>query len=147
VARSSGYDHSTTSLCGIGIAVGGKIDLGKRRTLMTNFEKLLANVASRPGMYLPDRRFNTLVAFVEGCDLGAEGQLLDGFSNWLQERTFGYVTNYHWDTIVAAIVLGEPPHERWRSSVDENFDPRASEELLNQLRLFLETKNRGDAGS
>jgi hypothetical protein len=98
-------------------------------------------------MYLQDRRFNTLIAFVDGFNLGTGGRLLEDFSQWLQERTFGYVTNYHWQTIVAALALGITPQERWRDLIDEGFDARASDELLNQLKLFLHIKHVGDAGA
>ena len=92
-------------------------------------------------MYLPDDRFNTLVAFVEGYNLATDGRFLGGFNRWLQERSFGEVTNYHWQAIVAAIALGIRPCERWRDMTNEGFDARASAELLDQLARFLRTRD------
>lgn len=39
-------------------------------------EDLLDGLRTRPRMYLPDDRFNTLVAFIEGYDIRADGKLL-----------------------------------------------------------------------
>ena len=106
-----------------------------------NFEDLISGLRTRPEMYLPDDRFNTLVAFLDGYNMATDGQFLNEFSRSLQKRVFGYVTNYHWQAIIAAIVLGAEPNERWRDSVDGEFDARASAELLAQLERFLDLKD------
>jgi hypothetical protein len=87
-------------------------------------------------MYLPDARFNTLVVFIEGYNLSANGRLLGGFNDWLQDRALGYITNFHWRRIIASIVLAQPLSEHWQESLPEAFDPRASAELLTQLTTF-----------
>jgi hypothetical protein len=111
---------------------------------MMNLEDLIGGLRSRPEMYLPDTTFNTLVAFLEGYNAATDGQFLDGFSRWLQEYSLGYITNYHWQVVIAAVVLGVEPNERWRDAIDEGFDRRASDELLHQLERFLSLRKSGD---
>lgn len=100
------------------------------------FDDILDALRTRPGMYLPDARFNTLVAFLEGYNISADGRLLAGFTDWVHDRALGYLTNFHWRAIIASIVLGEGPTEQWQESVTEDFDSTASTELLSQLSTF-----------
>ncbi|TWD81832.1 hypothetical protein FB561_2955 [Kribbella amoyensis] len=89
-------------------------------------------------MFLPDLRYNTYVAFVEGCNSATEGVLLEGFGDWVHARILGVQTSFHWSAVVASPYLSHRLDESWQHSpkVDE-FDAAASAELLAQLDAFL----------
>jgi hypothetical protein len=62
------------------------------------FTQLIARFRPRRRMYVPDDRFNTLVAFIEGanCLLHPDSPL-DGFGDWLAHRLTGAPSSpLHW---------------------------------------------------
>ena len=101
------------------------------------FVRLVEGLRTRARMYVPDDRFATLVAFVEGVDIGSDGALLRGFNEWLQERLLGYQTNFHWAAVIRSHVLSDELVENTARATDENFDRDASQELTGQLLEFL----------
>lgn len=104
-----------------------------------DFQTLFKDVAARPEMFLPDRKFNTVVAFVEGCDAATRGSLLVGFSNWIHENILGYTTNFHWSTVIASKYAPGGLSETWPAEVVDNasFETSAVRELTTQLDRFL----------
>lgn len=88
-------------------------------------------------MFVLDDRYNTVVAFLTGVDIGLDGRLLEGFDAWLQQRLLGYQTNFHWSAVIGAKVLGVDVSEHWRESIDDGFDDRAKALLLADLISFL----------
>ena len=103
-----------------------------------DFRELFRNLDQRPTMFLPDTRYNTVVAFVEGCNAATDRELLRGFSGWVHDRILGYRSNFHWQAVIAAKYLSGKLDERWQESIkDESFHDLASHELLAQLDDFL----------
>jgi len=103
-------------------------------------------------MYLPDNRFSTLVAFVQGVDVGVGGRLLAGFGDWIHDRLLGDRTNFHWSVIIAAQALGVRQVDGLRELMTDEADRRAFAELMDQLSFFLRGKwpeilaSKADAG-
>ena len=54
-----------------------------------DFRQLFRSVRATPGMYGLDSRYRTAVAFVSGCDMATNRQLLAGFNEWMFASTGG----------------------------------------------------------
>ncbi|MFD3403744.1 hypothetical protein ACFWUU_23875 [Kribbella sp. NPDC058693] len=102
-----------------------------------DFVRLAEALRSRVRMYVPDDRFTTLVAFVDGVNTGTDGRLLRGFNEWLQQSLLGHVTNLHWSAVIRSHVLGVDLGERTDGTVNANFDRDASQQLSASLLEFL----------
>jgi hypothetical protein len=105
-----------------------------------NFRELFGQLSKRPGMYLPDDRYRTLVAFIEGCNAATDGKLLAGFNEWVAAEVLGRESGFHWSAIVASrfapAILDEPS----RATIPDELEGPASEELLRLLDSYLATR-------
>ncbi|MFC7247221.1 hypothetical protein ACFQO7_32515 [Catellatospora aurea] len=95
-------------------------------------------------MFLPDDRFATLVAFLEGGNQLTNGDLLRGFNEWVQERLHGpdYQSSLHWSAEIAESVAGRA---RKGLSMPEAQEEQAKELLLDALDGFLAANPRSAA--
>lgn len=90
-------------------------------------------------MFLPDDRYFTAVAFIEGFDTARDGVTLKGFQEWVSERIHGGHSPLHWSYILASakhpriseenLSINEVPLDLQISLVDD---------LLDLLEEFLE---------
>ncbi|MEU7825494.1 hypothetical protein [Catellatospora sp. NPDC049133] len=94
-----------------------------------------------PRMFLPDDRFATLVAFLEGGNQLTNGDLLRGFNEWVQERLHGpgYLSSLHWSAEIAESVAGRA---RKGLSMPEELEEQAKDVLLDMLDGFLSAEPR-----
>lgn len=106
-----------------------------------DFVRLVEGLRSRVRMYVPDDRFTTLVAFVEGVNTGTDGGLLRGFNEWLQQGLLRCVTNFHWSAVIRSHVLGVDLGERTDGTGNADFDRDASEQLTALLLEFLHQRS------
>ena len=89
-------------------------------------------------MWLPDVRYSTLVAFITGCDVAAEGALLSGFNRWLSERYLGYEGSIVWYGLVARHIAPEHMESRtYFGDLDEAASRPLVDELFDRLAEFL----------
>lgn len=71
------------------------------------YRELFASVRDRPGMYvITEGRYDVVVAFLLGCDLGNAGGLLRGFEEWLLQQYGGH-RNVHWSGLIREIAFRE----------------------------------------
>ena len=85
-------------------------------------------------MYVVDRRFPTLVAYVAGSDAATGGQLLEGFREWLHERRReGGETSLTWD---AQLLHARYPG-RTRDELAEDEGSKLVDDLFEALDQFL----------
>lgn len=67
-----------------------------------DLRELCFHLQNRRDMYLPDRRYSTAVAFIEGFNMAFDGEPLRGFQGWLSSRIRGGDSSVHWSYILAA---------------------------------------------
>ncbi|WP_203690232.1 hypothetical protein [Catellatospora coxensis] len=92
-------------------------------------------------MFLPDDRYATLVAFLEGGNAVTNGDFLRGFNEWVQERLHGpgYRSSVHWSAEIAESVAGRA---RNGLTMTEALEEQAKERLLDELDGFLSADPR-----
>jgi hypothetical protein len=85
-------------------------------------------------MYLVDSRYETLVAFVNGCDCATE--CLEGFTNWLHQRNGGTgSTPVHWSGQLVYARFPEQYNTKWTLTSEE--DSLVVTDLFEALDGFL----------
>lgn len=67
-----------------------------------NLSELCFHLRNRREMYLPDGRYATAVAFIEGFNVALDGEPLRGFQSWVADRIGGRRSTTHWAYIVAS---------------------------------------------
>lgn len=92
-------------------------------------------------MYLPDGRYHTLVAFVEGCNAATDWRLLAGFNEWVAGRILRHESSLHWSAVVASKFAPAILEEPGTATIPTELEGEASEELLSLLDSFLETRS------
>lgn len=108
---------------------------------MSRLAELLPELQARPGMFLPDGNYATLVAFIEGLAMGAADSSIEGFADWLAEQTSGAPDARHWANIVASQVTPRLGNGREPlSAMTEEEQARAREELLRRLAEYLSSR-------
>ncbi|MFI6680471.1 hypothetical protein [Kribbella sp. NPDC050470] len=104
---------------------------------MNELRAIVDELPIRPRMYLPDGRYASLVAFLDGHSLGTGDDPLKAFGRWLADQWLRRELSWHWGYLVAAQV---------RPSIRENNEPLASlsaaeeadaADLLQMLTRFL----------
>lgn len=97
---------------------------------MSVLSEILEDLRNRPRMFLPDGRYATLVAFIEGVAQGESKGPLTGFQDWLSDRQGA--SSLHWAEQVAdEFKVGNP-----RQLTPESED-LAKSALLDTLALFF----------
>jgi hypothetical protein len=61
-----------------------------------NLHEHLIDVRRRPQMFIWDYGFSTLAAYIQGCDWATDGDLLQGFGDWVNIRVYGQPGPLHW---------------------------------------------------
>ncbi len=90
-------------------------------------------VRKRRRMYVPDERFLSVVAFVDGCDLATNRELLRGFSDWLYVNGVrSGQTSLHWSAVLE-IARGLRP----RSGLTSDQNEQLVQDLFEALDKFL----------
>lgn len=105
-----------------------------------NFRELFLELGKRPRMYLPDDRYHTLVAFVEGCNAATDWKLLSGFNEWTAAQILRHESSFHWSAVVASKFTPAKLEEPSTTTIPVELEGAASEELLCLLDAFLGTK-------
>ncbi|GAA4733818.1 hypothetical protein [Phytohabitans rumicis] len=105
-----------------------------------DFRDLFKQLGMRPRMYLPDDRFHTLVAFIEGCNAATDWKLLAGFNEWVATHTLGQKSSFHWSVIVASKIFPTILDESGAAAIPGELEGPASEELLRVLDSYLATR-------
>ena len=67
-----------------------------------DLSELCFHLRKRRGMYLPDERFATAVAFVEGYNVAFDGAPLTGFQDYVANRIQGHRSPVHWSYLIAS---------------------------------------------
>ena len=98
---------------------------------------LFIEVRRRPGMYLPDRRYASVVAFIEGFGIARAG-LLDGFQPWLTARWRLPRSSLHWGSVVASQFGSDAGSPGVQAVESEDVEVEAANALLDALVEFLE---------
>jgi hypothetical protein len=101
---------------------------------MNKLRLAVDELSARHGMYLPDSRYPTFVAFIEGFGLGAGDSSLAGFSDWLAEQWGEGPSSLHWSWLVAAHVRPELREVGSSLSLLSIDDER---EAISQLLMML----------
>lgn len=101
---------------------------------------LCFHLRHRRRMYLPDDRFATAVAFVEGFNTALAGAPLDGFQAYVAARLRRPGSSLHWSSLIAStklpVILERP------FGVDE-IPAELDAELTDLLVDLLETFQAG----
>jgi hypothetical protein len=108
-----------------------------------DFRDLFEQLGSRPRMYLPDARYHTLVAFVEGCNAATDWKLLAGFNEWVAVQVLGRESSFHWSVIVASKFFPAILEEPSTVKIPSELEGPASEELLRFVDSFLRARRVG----
>jgi len=87
-------------------------------------------------MYLPDDRFSTVVAFVEGYNAAFDGEPLSGFPEYVAKEVLGRHSSLHWSYIVASTRVSEIFDEG--TGLDE-IPAHLESDLTNTLLDLLES--------
>lgn len=85
-------------------------------------------------MYLPDDRYESVVAFITGLSSASDGHMLDGFNDWVASRLLGHSSPRIWWAIVKDAV----------PSGSQEPDQAAVELLLELLEQFA--RHRDSSG-
>jgi len=98
-------------------------------------DDLCFHLRKRREMYLPDGRYVTAVAFIEGFNTALDGAPLLGFQAWLADRIRGEKSGVHWAYIVASIRV--PAFLEGRMRLDQ-IPPGQNEPLIDELVELIE---------
>lgn len=72
-----------------------------------NLTDLCFHLRNRRRMYLPDDRFSTAVAFVEGYNTALDGIPLSGFQGYVAMRVLNRESSLHWSCLIASTKVPE----------------------------------------
>lgn len=99
---------------------------------------LCFHLRKRREMYLPDGRFATAVAFIEGFNAALDGAPLHGFQAWLAERIRGGKSSIHWAYIVASTRVPEVLEGRLRlDQIPLDQDKPLTDDLIQLIEGFM----------
>lgn len=103
---------------------------------MLTISEMIRMLEARPEMWIPDGRYASLVAFIEGYAAGAQSVDLVEFTAWLSTELGDGHSPFHWSVMVAGTQNEKVGHEGLVAlSVEESR--RASSLLLTLLAQFL----------
>jgi hypothetical protein len=89
-------------------------------------------------MILPDGRYATLVAFVEGYNCAMNGAALLGFHDWVADVVLGRSCSIYWPFIIASKYMPELLDESQHGhQIPANLDSQLCSELFDLLDRFL----------
>ena len=97
--------------------------------------ELCFHLRKRRGMYLPDERFASAVAFVEGFNQALDGVPLEGFGVFVSRRLTGGESPVHWSHLIARTAVPDVRLDR--------IPAEAEAELTETLVDLLEEYDRG----
>ena len=99
-----------------------------------SFPEVLADLQSRPGMFLRKVTYDSVASCIQGFDLGTGFEFLKGFKEWLCSRaTQGH--NMGWPVLVLYIAFPESKTP-WRNLEDPESEQQAIATLFQCLRDF-----------
>jgi hypothetical protein len=105
---------------------------------MSSFREHLVDLRRRPEMFIARYDYFTLAAYIQGCDWGAGGELLKGFSGWVSTRLLGEPGPLHWAGAIREVAHSSP--------VDRHEAEGASDPAVDLLfDLLLEFSESGAA--
>ena len=64
--------------------------------------ELCFHLRRRRRLYLPDDRFASAVAFVEGYNAASDGKALESFGPYVSQRLTGHHSPQHWSFLIAS---------------------------------------------
>lgn len=103
-----------------------------------NFAEVCMHLSKRRRMYLPDERYSSVVAFIEGFNIALGGEPLRGFQEWISMRIRGGHSSLHWSIIVASIRVPEVLDRGIRlDQVPADVDELLADDLLQMLGDFM----------
>jgi hypothetical protein len=107
-----------------------------------DYPRLFELVSANPKGFGVDETYQSVSAFLNGCDAGNSWQLLNGFREWLVME-LGYGSNLPWKGLVLKIALTDQE----RIPVFDALEPHADEiarvklfELLEKFWRFRESR-------
>ncbi|MYW05609.1 hypothetical protein [Streptomyces sp. SID3343] len=98
-----------------------------------DYPRLFERVSAHPRGFGVDETYQSVAAFVNGCDGGNSWQLLNGFREWLVME-LGYGSNLPWQGLVLKLALPD----RERTSIYEALEPQVDEVVRAKLFELLE---------
>jgi hypothetical protein len=102
----------------------------------SEFRTLINQMRSRRRMWVPTDRYDCLASFIIGCDVAADGVLLEGFGKWIAAQTPGKrESKFMWCVVVAA--------RHWPDILDghhslADLPPELNEDTVNDLFELLD---------
>ncbi|GGV38885.1 hypothetical protein GCM10010495_65210 [Kitasatospora herbaricolor] len=107
-------------------------------------EEVCFNLRYRRLTFLPDERFLSAVAFVDGFNAALDGVPLRGFREWVAQRVLGEESNLRWFYTVAAAGMPEIAAQNWNlAEIPDGKHSELIDELINLLEEFIRTRQEG----
>jgi hypothetical protein len=104
--------------------------------------EICSHLSKRRRMYLPDERYSSAVAFMEGFNIALGGEPLKGFQEWVSTRIRGGRSSLHWSIIVASVRVPEVLEGGMRlDQVPNDLDGLLTDDLLRMLGDFIGSSN------
>lgn len=103
-----------------------------------DLSELCFHLRNRRRMYLPDGRYLTAVAFVEGFNAALDGEPLQGFQQWLSARVLGGNSALHWSYVAASAQIPRLIDEKLRlDQLSPDQDQQLTDGLLGLIEEFI----------
>ena len=115
-------------------------EVGESISQAIPFPKILAEVESRPGMFLRCVTYDSVAALIQGYDLATRSLFLDGFKTWLCSRT-PHGHNMVWSVLLLFIAFPESKTP-WQELGLPSSEEHAIRTLFSCLRDFCDAGRR-----
>jgi len=114
------------------------------RRVGMNLQEVCFNLRFRRLTFLPDERFLSAVAFVDGFNAALDGVPLRGFREWVALRVLGEESNLRWFYTVAAARMPEIAERNWSlAEIPDEEHSGLIDELADLLEEFIRTRSEG----
>ncbi|MCX2953468.1 hypothetical protein [Lentzea sp. NEAU-D7] len=101
-----------------------------------DLSELCFHLRHRRGMYLPDDRYGTAVAFVHGYEAAFDGVPLEGFQEYVASRTGQAGSPIVWHYLVAAEVMPDV-FDKGLGQIPAELGTPLTDRMLDLLEAFL----------
>jgi len=108
--------------------------------MLTYFRELFEHLRKRPGMF-GVKTYAETAAFIDGCNAGTGGTLLQGFREWLEMR-YGQPCSLVWPSMI--LLLMTPPLGGNYRNLEPDAEAVAQDRMFELLDEFLAAKEPRD---
>ena len=99
--------------------------------------ELFESIRLRPGMYFTEERYVVVAAFVLGYDAANDGQILEGYRDWLAEK-LGFGANLSWEPLVLSLAFPDAKQPEIEVELSEKNQRVAIDLLFETIYQFTE---------